>query len=277
MDKCARCDKEAEKLQRCSICYSVSYCSQECQKADLKVHKKFCRPWLRFHPVIDKFVPCEIGKVPDCLAPWIDHSREILRGTSSPSGPQNLHQISDKDSLDLAPGGMFQLRYEPEGGVETLGDLLSVMFPDRILQCDSTLFAKLMNFKLSTPLSQFSISIEGSPCGPNIYATPAHPIVNPLLLNYFDGMGMVCMFQYRTNKVAAMLPDGPIVGTVDAVTSAMTSLFTKLNDIHPGAKTIVPGGTYHGYPDDTPAGHILADLMSKIRGLRWEIYRGRGG
>ena len=37
---CENCDKEASKMQKCSRCRLVRYCSQNCQLADWKEHKK---------------------------------------------------------------------------------------------------------------------------------------------------------------------------------------------------------------------------------------------
>ncbi|EON63549.1 hypothetical protein W97_02777 [Coniosporium apollinis CBS 100218] len=43
---CTNCDKSETELElkRCGKCKVVLYCSPECQKADWKTHKRFCRP-----------------------------------------------------------------------------------------------------------------------------------------------------------------------------------------------------------------------------------------
>jgi mitochondrial splicing suppressor protein 51 len=42
MTQCNKCGKELERLQRCSQCASVYYCSRECQKDHWKTHKIEC-------------------------------------------------------------------------------------------------------------------------------------------------------------------------------------------------------------------------------------------
>lgn len=275
--QCFVCGKEEDKPQACSICYTATYCSRECQKRDYKTHKSWCRPWLKYHPVVSKFVACELGKMPECLGIWIDHSKEFLKGTNTPSGPQNLQTVSQDDHLDLNPTESYVLVFEPWDNIETLGDMMGVMFPDGIVPCDTILFSQLMLYKLTTPLVEFRICLNGMPSSSNVYATPQHPILGPLLLEYFHGMGMIAMHRYGQDKFAAMLPDGPINGTLDAVTSAMTSLYLTLNSSHPDAGKIVPGGTFSGFPEDTPAGDILKHVMSKLEGIHWEIFQSRGG
>ena len=46
LSTCALCHKGAlgYKLYRCSRCKCANYCTQECQKADWKTHKKSCKP-----------------------------------------------------------------------------------------------------------------------------------------------------------------------------------------------------------------------------------------
>ena len=47
-NKCHKCHKTGErkkdKLSKCSICHSITYCSQECQEADWDRHKPNCVP-----------------------------------------------------------------------------------------------------------------------------------------------------------------------------------------------------------------------------------------
>ena len=40
---CENCDKETSKMQKCSRCRLVRYCSRDCQLADWKEHKKACK------------------------------------------------------------------------------------------------------------------------------------------------------------------------------------------------------------------------------------------
>ena len=40
---CKNCGKEASKMQKCSRCRLVRYCSRDCQLADWKEHKKSCK------------------------------------------------------------------------------------------------------------------------------------------------------------------------------------------------------------------------------------------
>ncbi|KAI0973731.1 putative MYND domain protein [Xylaria arbuscula] len=39
---CNSCKKDSAELKRCSKCHTTLYCSQDCQKADWKMHKKVC-------------------------------------------------------------------------------------------------------------------------------------------------------------------------------------------------------------------------------------------
>ncbi|MDR3646021.1 MAG: zinc finger MYND domain-containing protein [Candidatus Babeliales bacterium] len=43
-DGCQKCFKELSEKQRCAKCKTTHYCSRECQAADWKIHKKFCKP-----------------------------------------------------------------------------------------------------------------------------------------------------------------------------------------------------------------------------------------
>ena len=40
---CENCGKEAAKMQKCSRCRLVRYCSQDCQLGDWEDHKKSCK------------------------------------------------------------------------------------------------------------------------------------------------------------------------------------------------------------------------------------------
>ena len=40
---CEKCGKEAMKMNKCSACRLVWYCSRECQLGDWKAHKKACK------------------------------------------------------------------------------------------------------------------------------------------------------------------------------------------------------------------------------------------
>jgi hypothetical protein len=40
---CAKCKKVMEDHNRCTGCRTVDYCGADCQKADWKAHKKFCK------------------------------------------------------------------------------------------------------------------------------------------------------------------------------------------------------------------------------------------
>jgi len=39
---CAKCHKRSDRLGVCGRCQSLTYCSKECQKRDVKCHKKSC-------------------------------------------------------------------------------------------------------------------------------------------------------------------------------------------------------------------------------------------
>jgi hypothetical protein len=43
LELCGKCGREAEKMQKCSVCKLVRYCSRECQRQDWKEHKKSCK------------------------------------------------------------------------------------------------------------------------------------------------------------------------------------------------------------------------------------------
>ena len=43
MAKCNYCSKEEEKLQRCSACKQVYYCSAQHQRSDWTNHKSVCK------------------------------------------------------------------------------------------------------------------------------------------------------------------------------------------------------------------------------------------
>ena len=42
MSSCKVCNKSSDRLNKCSACKSVYYCSSECQKVDWKSHKTNC-------------------------------------------------------------------------------------------------------------------------------------------------------------------------------------------------------------------------------------------
>ena len=41
--KCANCGKEGAKMNACSVCKKVGYCSRDCQKQDWQFHKRVCK------------------------------------------------------------------------------------------------------------------------------------------------------------------------------------------------------------------------------------------
>ncbi|KAL5484838.1 hypothetical protein ACEPAI_7480 [Sanghuangporus weigelae] len=42
---CLRCGGSPGRLSTCSRCKRISYCDENCQKADYRAHKQFCRAW----------------------------------------------------------------------------------------------------------------------------------------------------------------------------------------------------------------------------------------
>ncbi|KAK7039541.1 MYND-type domain-containing protein [Favolaschia claudopus] len=59
--KCAKCSKSDQdtSFQRCSRCKTTIYCSQDCQKADWKLHKTRCSPPLPEGTVRGIIMRCE--------------------------------------------------------------------------------------------------------------------------------------------------------------------------------------------------------------------------
>ncbi|KAJ6588788.1 hypothetical protein B0H19DRAFT_922068 [Mycena capillaripes] len=59
--KCSKCLKpdDDQSFQRCSRCKATIYCSQDCQKADWKIHKILCLPLLPEGTVRGIVIPCD--------------------------------------------------------------------------------------------------------------------------------------------------------------------------------------------------------------------------
>lgn len=263
---CWTCGDEGSSLQFCSVCYKATYCSKECQKKDNEGHKAWCRPWLRYKGFVKHFVPKNYGDNDQYMAPWMDYSKEVIvtREGTNPATP-DAEQEEEEQSI-----GSCTFVYESDEDMKTLGDLIKKMYPGQVVPCDTFMFAQLMMYKPMTPLESFKLDIKAMPRRPFLTAIPRHSVLTNLLLDYFPGTSMIFMYKFRRNMYAAMLPDGPIAGCIDAVTSAMSSCYTKIGHVHPGGKEIVPAGTFKDFDNEMSAGQLLTEIMMQSTGIVWE-------
>jgi len=276
-EKCWTCGDEAGDLKSCSICYTAQYCSKECQKTDNEGHKKWCSPWMRYKGVVEKFVPSTFGDMDAYIKSWLDRSVELQMCKNALDDTRTFLHAEPEDVHNRSPMNTFRAVYAPTEECKTLGDLIRSMYPDGIVPCDTVLFSQLMIYKPATPLQAFHLDLGATPVAPLSCAMPAHPTLSKLLLDHFSGTGMVYMCQFRRGTYAAMLPDGPIVGSVDAITSAMTAIYVTMGGEHPGGKTVVPGGTYPGFDSESTAGDILTAVMTRAKGITWRTIEPKGG